>query len=488
MQHIAAIVHGNDFMILLPIAELYDLEIFLRGGRKPLADTREFRQLYSFSEEFPQLAKDSILHSALLRELFEIASALVWLHEELHIFGSLDRYLAHQDLKPENILLIRDSHSDAGDLQFPAGKWMLTDFGVSLFNKETNLKATRAQSIRDAGPRLTSRANRDQITRGHGPYEPPEVDLERVDGRKCDVWSFGCILCDVLAFACGREKALHEFRDKVRFDGKNDYFYRAKGNSADRAKVINNSNTELKSEIKDWFSKHADRPTQDWVPDYVAMIEAVLVPNPLDRPNIRNIMEDLEKLPPHKIDNEINKNTILIPDGTRTIRQAIPQSTFLAVSSRTSVSSAPIVIRRPTLELKEAQNQDSLSIKTADPQSANAPSVHARSELNLTPLTSPTVASTESPRASASAYEDMPKITINLPKKEHVVAVELTPGGEQVAFLCGHHVHAYKTNDGSRVGILELQSNVKWTKFRVACNFLAVYGLESRQKRVSRHA
>lgn len=40
MQHIAAIVHGNDFMILLPLAEHYDLEIFLRGGRKPKADTR----------------------------------------------------------------------------------------------------------------------------------------------------------------------------------------------------------------------------------------------------------------------------------------------------------------------------------------------------------------------------------------------------------------------------------------------------------------
>ena len=486
MQHIAAIVHGNDFMILLPIAELYDLEIFLRGGRKPLADTREFRELYSFSEKFPQLATDRILHRALLRELFEIASALVWLHGELHIFGSLDRYLAHQDLKPENILLTRDSHSDAGNPQFPAGKWMLTDFGVSLFNKETNLKATRAQSIRDAGPRITSRANRDQITRGHGPYEPPEVDLERVDGRMCDVWSFGCILCDVLAFACGKQEALHEFRDKVRFDGKNDYFYRAKGNSVDRAKVINNSNTELKSEIKDWFTKYADRPTQAWIPDYVAVIEEILVPNPLDRPNIRNVMKALERLP-HKIENEINGSINLMPDVNKTMRQEMPKSTSLAVSSRAPISSVPTAMRPPTPELGDVNNRNFSNVETPDPQPANAPSLHARSELNWC-LNPPTVAPTEGLSASASAYEYLPKITIHLPKKEHVVAVELTPGGEKVAFLCGRHVHAYKTDDGSRVGMLELQSDVKWTKFRVASNFLAVYGLESRQKHVSRRA
>lgn len=480
MQHIAAVVHGDDFMILLPIAELYDLEIFLRGGRKPLADTHEFRELYNFSEEFPRLATDSKLHSALLRELFEIASALVWLHEELHIFGSPDSYLAHQDLKPENILLTRDP-------QFPAGKWMLTDFGVSLFSKETNIKATAAQSIRDAGPRLTSRVNPHQTTRGHGPYEPPEVDLERVDGRMGDVWSFGCILCDVLAFATGREGALHEFRNQVRFDGKNDYFYRAKGNSVDRAKAINNSNTELKSEIKDWFKKHADKPTQDWIPDYVAMIHEALVPNPLDRPNIGNIMKALERLP-HKIDNEINRNTNLMPDDAKAVRQPILQSTSLPVSSSTPIYSAPIVLRPPTPELKDTNNQDSSSVQMPDPQLAKSPSPYARSLMDSSSLTSPIIAPTEGPRASASAYEHLPKITIKFPKKEHATGVELTPGGEQVAFLCGHHVHAYKTDDGSKVGMVKLLSNVKWTKFRVAGSFLAVYGLESRQKRVSRHA
>ena len=486
MQHIAAIVHGNDFMILLPIAELYDLEVFLRGGRKPLADTRESQKLYNFSEAFPLLATERILHSALLRELFEIASALVWLHEELHIFGSLDRYLAHQDLKPENVLLTRDSHSDGGNLQFPAGKWMLTDFGVSLFEKNTNKKATRAQSIRDAGPRLTSSADRDRITRGHGPYQPPEVDLKRVDGRKCDVWSFACILCDVLAFACGKEKALHEFR-KVRFDGRNDFFYRAKGNSVDRAKVINRSNTELKSEIKDWLREYADKATEDWTPDYVSLIEKVLVPNPLDRPEMRDIMNDLDRLP-HKIDKVINRNRKIASVDTRTVRSANAQSTSSAVSSGPPISSDPPSIRRPTLELRDASNQDSSNAEMLDRRSVNALQSHTESEVTLSPLTSPAIAPAKVPTASVSAYEHLQKITIKLPKK--VFSVEITPGGKLVAFLCGHHVHAYRTHDGSPMGKLELQSNVKWTKFRVACSFMAVYGLESppsRRKHVSRH-
>ncbi len=483
MQHIAAIVHGNDFMILLPIAELYDLEIFLRGGEKPLADTRESQKLYNFSESFPLLATERLLHTALLRELFEIASALVWLHEELHIFGSLDRYLAHQDLKPENILLTRDSHIDGDNLQFPAGKWMLTDFGVSLFEKDTNKKATRAQSIRDAGPRLTSKADRDRITRGHGPYQPPEVDLKRVDGRKCDVWSFGCILCDVLAFACGKEKALHNFRRR-RFDGRNDFFYRAIGDSVDRANVINRSNTELKLEIKDWLRDYADNTTESWIPDYVSLVEKVLVPNPLDRPRMRSMMKTLERLP-HKIENDINRNTNLVPDGSRIVRPAKAQSTSSAVSRGTPISSDSSFIRRPTLELKDTRNQDSSSAEMLDPQSVNALKSHTESEVTLSPLPSPAIAPAEAPTATVSTYEHLTKKKIELPGK--VSSVELTPGGERVAFLCGHHVYSYRTHDGSPVGKLELQSNVKWTKFRVASSFLAVYGLEFRRKHVSRN-
>ena len=44
MKHIAAIVHGNEFMIILPHADQHDLEIFLRGGYEPHPSTDNSRK------------------------------------------------------------------------------------------------------------------------------------------------------------------------------------------------------------------------------------------------------------------------------------------------------------------------------------------------------------------------------------------------------------------------------------------------------------
>ena len=173
---------------------------------------------------------------------------------------------------------------------------MLTDFGVSVFDKATNEKATKVHSIGDVGPLLTSRANRDEVMRGNGPYQPPEVELDKVDGRKCGVWSLACIVCDVLAFALGRDTALLEFRE-LRFDGKDDFLYRARGSSEDRVRVINSSNTELKPSITAWLQSHANATTHTWVRRYVSIIERAPVPQPLERPDMKQIMQGLGSLP-----------------------------------------------------------------------------------------------------------------------------------------------------------------------------------------------
>lgn len=171
---------------------------------------------------------------------------------------------------------------------------MFTDFGVSVFDKITNQRASSVHSIRDVGPRLTSMANHDQIMRGHGPYEPPEVDLANVDGRKCDVWSFGCIMCDILAFACGRRAGLHNYRS-VRYDGSDDYVYRVTVVSATPATAFDSSSTELKSEIRNWFQAVAAKSALPWVPEYVDVLKQALVPDPLGRPGMSVIMNGLDK-------------------------------------------------------------------------------------------------------------------------------------------------------------------------------------------------
>ena len=516
MRHIASIMHGNNFMILLPLAELHDLEIFLRGGEKPLANTCDHQTIYEFDENFPHLKTESVLHSALLKELFEIASALVWLHDELRIFGSLDRYLAHMDLKPENILLASGPHH-------PAGKWMLTDFGVSLFDKGTNQRPSRLHSIRDAGPRLTSRGNRNQFTRAHGPYEPPEVDLPSVDGRKCDVWSFACILCDVLAFAFGRKEGLRQFR-KLRYDGNDDYFYRTHESLTSVPRMVNSSYTELKPEIRAWYqglaAKH--KIDQSWIKDYVAVLERALVPNPSDRPNMRDFINDLGELP-HKITANlfnsieppligpllsstsstsdttgINGRHLLRPSNSRGT-SASPFTGITQTANRADISremfqwnlepttnststfrSSPVTIQFGALDSPRNNSQSSSNTVFTQHQTASTdptsriPSFPSVSSALLPAASFP---SALSPNINASSYKQL-QTTLTLRKKGKANAIAVAPDGSRVTFLNSNQVYAYSADTGELAGTInELPMKVDWKKMCIASSFVAVYGI-----------
>ena len=518
MQHIASIIHGNNFMILLPLARHGDLEIFLRGGYKPGADTRYYHKIYDFDATFPQLSCEETLHRALLKEMFEIARALVWLHEELHLFGKLDEYLAHLDLKPENILLVQNNHSGTAGSDHPAGKWMLTDFGVSVFDKATNEKATRVHSIRDVGPRLTSRANRAEVMRGYGPYQPPEVDLDKVDGRKCDVWSLACILCDVLAFAFGRGTALHRFR-ALRYDGRDDYFYRARGSSENQPRVINSSNTELKSEIRDWFRSHAYASIHTWVPHYVSIIERALVPGPRERPDMKLIMHGLGSLPvnvrssPETLDHfrssdRLRPQQTQRPSDTSNGTANTSSNSFSPTVHITGASTAdrfsfydtPEVITQPfpAYEYRRYPSTSTSNTEASYLQDGNIP---VGKVLSI-PSTSNTEASYPQygnlpvdkvlsvpipklqPLRKASEYKRASRSSPILNSKQSVDAVAVTPTGDKVAFLCGRHIHAYLTCDGSKAGTIEelapedTTPPVKWKKLCIANGFAVTYGLK----------
>ncbi len=80
MKHKSAIVHGNTFMTIFPIAELRDLDLFLREGYSGGPNTSNGIKVYDFDKEFEQLRIERVLHNALIRECFELSSALFWLH------------------------------------------------------------------------------------------------------------------------------------------------------------------------------------------------------------------------------------------------------------------------------------------------------------------------------------------------------------------------------------------------------------------------
>lgn len=278
MLHIASIMHGSEFMILLPLAEHRDLEIFLRFGYRPDLDTREEISVYDFDETFPDLTPFN-LRDEIFKELCQLAKALSWLHNEM---ADSDRYCAHLDLKPDNILIKQATT--------PIGSWMISDFGISNFHKETN--NPQLPSMRQVVSSLT---NRSGMVRGHGSYQPPEVDNPTVDGRKSDVWSFGCIVSECLKFSLEHTAkdgslALKRFREDR--SGADDFFYTIK-----RAPWINFPfpngliTPQLKDTVSNWLKSLSSRPPYAWVKECAEMLKKVLVIDP----NSRLLTKDFKK-------------------------------------------------------------------------------------------------------------------------------------------------------------------------------------------------
>ena len=270
MKHKAAIKHGNTYMTIFPLADLRDLEIFLREGHQSEPTTSEAPQLYYFDKEFGDLTNQSVLHHALVKECSELSSALFWLHENLKTWGKPDEYLAHMDLKPDNILI----HREEGH---PVGKWVISDFGVSLIGRRDILKSTKTVAHRNR----------------HG-YTPPEFYQTSVDGRKCDTWSFACILCDVLAFALNRRDGLIEFR-KERAD-RDDRFYKIQDRPDNSDETFDGFTATIKPNVVKWLQNKHTTTTSGWVPPFIEVIYGGLVPNPGRRSGIKKICNGLNEI------------------------------------------------------------------------------------------------------------------------------------------------------------------------------------------------
>ena len=523
MKHIAAIVHGDEFMLILPLASLYNLEIFLRGGFESDSGTDELKKIYDFDVTFPMLDTPVKLQHAVVEEAHQLASALKWLHEDLTIFGSTDRYLAHMDLKPANILLI-------GDPRLPAGKWMLSDFGVSAFDKATNKRLSDTPSIGDVGHKFTSRGLQDRIVRGHGPYQPPEVDLEDVDNRKCDVWSLSCVLCDILAFAIGKTEVVDALRNSRYGRDDDDYFYKTNPPTGEKIKKIDESNTKVKSQIVEWWDSLEHSPagsSAGWVIDYIKVLRQALRPKPSDRAGIREIVYGLNKLAPSIIaqaNGSLATYSHPAPSVPKTNGLA-SQKNSVAPERRPSIT----VSHEPSPQNREGNdfgnaaptdvNHANFSPNFLSPKSASqrkhvlparhegdgvhSPSStgdHSAMHADTTNVavdvperrlpSSPDEPSPERHTAIVTipAYREASTVSIPLPKKEHIKAVAIAPSTLQVAMLSKNSVYLYSTTGGREIGQpIILSSKVDWKKIRLASKYFAVYGLgPSLEKRVSR--
>ena len=176
----ASWVQNDSFYMLSPAADM-NLDQFFR------------------SEPSPTLHKDSVI--GFWEQLAGLSDALRTIHNLVPthrvFYDSQDETSKlrgwHLDLKPENILVFREP-------QEVVGVWKITDFGISHFKKQDDVSTNIDHS---------------------GGYSAPEVSLQEYSTRASDVWSFGCILLEVMTWILATGPLCDEFRNqRCQADGK----------------------------------------------------------------------------------------------------------------------------------------------------------------------------------------------------------------------------------------------------------------------------
>jgi serine/threonine protein kinase len=243
MAHFGSIIMGLEFNIVFE-----------------WADTDLHQLLYESN-----MRQDERPPDRLLAEASDLASAVDFLHK-------LKPKCYHMDLKPENIVVRpKRDNPDA------VGRWMITDFGISVFHAETRGSKTAARRYR-------------------GAFQPPENDeswVKRTDGinEKGDIWALGCILSMVLAFAIGGKEAVTGLLRARAYDSLGikqelDFFY---------VLVRRGSMKEmyLKRSVHRWLLEVKHKQNLPWVSECVKLIIWILRIDDTKRPDAAVIEETL---------------------------------------------------------------------------------------------------------------------------------------------------------------------------------------------------
>lgn len=516
MKYIAAIVHGNKFMIIMPLANHYNLEIFFWSGKQLLEDSGEYKVKYDFDDRFSSIKTDADLHKALVKQVYQLADALVWLHEELGDFEKQNSYLAHMDLKPENILIYGNPQNE----KTPVGQWTITDFGISAFYKDTHKPTQEVPTIRHMTSQFTSLSD---VVRGRGPYQPPEIGLERkkeelgsdprvrrpLDYRRCDVWSFGCVLSDVLAFALNRSQGIREIREARIQDGNDNLYKFVEGVEA--IDNISASNTKLKEKFLEWGNQIRGSIAKPWVQGYLDILfEKSIVPCPTDRKSIGIIKTSLWELSP-KLTSAIDANNLTKQGELELTQRKSPQG---LPGPSISIQKSQEEHGQDSQEQLTEQNPHKEGRLSAGnlqgPFSLNAMSAARRRAPTKKPQDSPSESSSSSmirrkhqnpgngviegsPSVSAQSQKNPADdqqlwivdadltpsiIPVSLDKKASVKAVALESTGERIAILCETKVYIFPTREPEPSGqkSLDISAEVKWANVRIAHPWLAIFG------------
>lgn len=214
MSSFAPFLHGSHLGIITPWAHGKDLNRLLYNPESVLLDNHN-----KFSHCF---SPDN-----LLTEAYSLARALHFLHFELLTPRGRSVRCAHLGRQPGNVLV----EWLPGERDMPVGRWKICDFELSeveeTVTEDQSMPIGLDEHVASTAPGIIADDFSFQPrVRGPGPFQPPEVGYQRTPKvhTKRDVWSYGCILAMVLAFAFGGPQEV-EAQKRRRAVGLDDCFY-----------------------------------------------------------------------------------------------------------------------------------------------------------------------------------------------------------------------------------------------------------------------
>lgn len=277
----------------------------------------------------------------LLTQCVGIADALNWLHGNITLNnGNGNVSCVHMDLKPSNILIMKDERSTVG-------KWKISDFGISVWRNRSAGNNAKVISVGDyvrRGETINTRPKRHE-----GTYQAPEVKQsesiihqtspldgnQKGIGRKSDVWSFGCIIAEVLAFALGGDQFVKEFGKLRRGnDPETDFFYEEfrDRNSITTAyltvKPPPTSTFQVRRAVIQWLNELDKDGTSAhrWIQCFVGTIKGILVVDITTRPSSQDVLNLVQHVREH---TSSSKAQAFVPCGILSGRSEVQAVSIL---------------------------------------------------------------------------------------------------------------------------------------------------------------
>lgn len=276
MLHQATMSYRDNYLVLLPLAEFGDLRQFLYGKHSAMLSPTESHNLVDFLRL--DVSERKSIQLALMKECMNVADALHWLHQGRGL--AQDYIYAHLDLKPDNILLTKR-------IGFPVGFWMLADFSLAVCPRHAGSNESATDNWRSRRPLFRPQP---------GDYSAPEIDpkINQLVGRLSDVWSFACILAEVLTLALTDRDQVKEFH-KQREHGEDHGFYIIRRSTELAPTAQASQYAAVKPEVDAWLKRLCEREAQNrWIMCFTSIVRKFLDPDPESRPSSKALLENLQ--------------------------------------------------------------------------------------------------------------------------------------------------------------------------------------------------